>query len=415
MIKKFTTKPKFINVKNANTITFKIIFSWNYELNNKTKDSILENIFARSNGKYPNNKDFIVKKQELLIIRYSTRIEYFTDKTTLSFDLTIPKEGLFENYSMESCLEFFYDCIFNVSAINGEFLEENFNSEKDYVYFIMKNYPSSIYDYLHRERVEAINSLEKVFLTRDEVLNNLDNMTSKSLYDYYEKNIKNASYVTYIYGNLENKDKIYNLYQKYFKQKYQKISMDINLFRILKPGKYEKKVINVNYEQSVLKLIYQFDNMKENEIILLETLYFFLYSRENNLLHNVLRNKYHLIYGLDVLKNIYGHIEMDIFLDKKDIEKVKELINMTLSDIKVENNFNIYKKRLLKSMRYDDYFERDNIFYKVDKKLYDELAPLPSLEENRRMIKTIDFATMKNFLDRINLVKEIILIGDKNV
>ena len=165
---------------------------------------------------------------------------------------------MLENYSLDDCLEFFYDTIFNVNAFNGEFSEEAFNREKDYIREMVKYEASNIYDIMYEAKVDAINSIEKTYLTRKEVLKNLDNISPKDLYDYYEKNVKNNTYITYISGNLEGKDRIYSLYNKYFKQKNKKIEIDIRYYDVIKIGTYEKKLINVDYKQTVLNLIYQF-------------------------------------------------------------------------------------------------------------------------------------------------------------
>ena len=415
MIKNFTTKPRFINVRDANVIKFKIMFFWDFELMNKTKNGLLERLLFTTNGEYRTNKELMVREDELSIINCSAKISYSANKTFLTFDLTIPRENLLENYSIEECLKFFHDCIFNVNAINGEFDETVFNREKEYVYTMMKDYPSNIYDIIHKEKCDAINSIEKIYLTKEEILNNLENITPKSLYEYYLENVKNNKYITYIFGNLEEKDKIADLYNKYFKQKYQKIPIDIEYYKLLRIADYEKKVININYKQTVLKLIYQFKSLKKDKMMLMEMLYFFLNSRENDLIYNALRHKHHLVYGTNVSINIHGFVEIDAYLEKKDVNKAKKLIKEVFDDIKIEENFNKYKKRLLRALKYDIYFEKDNMFYNVNNKIDQDVGDNSTLEIKYEIIKDIDYKEMLKLISSIKLVREIVMIGDANV
>ena len=415
MIKKFTTKPKFINVKGSNVIKFKILFFWDYELNNKTKDILLERIIQTTNGKYKTNRELIIKEDELSIINWNARISYFANKTYISFSLTIPRENLLENYSIDECLSFFYDCIFNVNASDGKFDSDVFNREKEYLYDMMKNYPSNIYEILHKERNEALNSIEKTYLTREESINNLNSITPESLYEYYEKNIKNNIYITYIYGNLEEKDKISDLYNKYFKRNYQKILLDVEYFKLLRIADYEKKELNIDYEQTILTLIYQFKGLEKEDMETLEMFYFFLNSRENDLIYNALRHKNHLVYGVDVSINTHGFIEINAYLDRKDIAKTKKLINGVFDDIKDEEKFNKYKRRLLRALKYDIDFSRDNKFYLAENKLDKEVGHNYTLETKYKLIREISYEEMKKLVMSARLVREIVMIGDKNV
>ena len=415
MLKEFRTKPKFINIKEANKIIFEIMFFWDYELNNKTKDSLLERMILINSCKYKTNQEFMIRKDELFIIQYSAMINYYANKTCLTISFTIPKEKLIYNYSIQDCLEFIYDGIFNVYAVNGKFDEEVLNHEKRFTYEMMKNYPSNIYDIMHKERNDAINSIEKVHLTREEVLKNLDNISAENLYKYYEKNVKNNKYITYIYGNLEDKDKISSLYNKCFKQKNQKLLLNIDYYRPLKIDKYEQKIINVENEQSILKLIYQFKKLNSENMFLLEMLYFFLNSRENDLVLNTLRNKYHIVYEASASMNTNGILEIDAYLDKKDVLKAKELINEIFDDIKIEVNFDKYKKRLLKALKYDIYFERDSIYYIAKKTISREIVIYSNLEKKYDLIRKVSYEEMKDFIDSSILAREILMIGEKNV
>ena len=415
MFKEVSTKPKFIKVNDSNKIVLQIIFFIDNNLNDQIKNNLIKRLLITSNSKYKTNQEFRTHMRELSIIDYNLDIKYFINKTAFIFNMAIPNEGLLEDYNMEACFEFLHDNIFNPYVTNEEFFEDNFNLEKDYLYNYKKNYLQNINNIIDEEGMKAINEIEKIYLTNEEKLNLIKLSSSKELYNYYKKNLKENSYITFIFGNLEYKNKIAKLYNKYFKQKNKKVILNIEIFKSLKTVDYNLKSVHINYNETVLKLIYQIENLKEEELILLDTLYYFLNSRENNLVFDVLRNKNHLVYTSNVYENRkHGYIEMDIFLNQADIGKAKKLITEVIENIKIETNFKIYKKRLLMALRYDIRSNHDNIYNHVRELILKNISDTYILKEKYKIIKNIDCKKMKSFLQRFKLIKEIIMIGDKD-
>ena len=415
MFKEVSTKPKFIKVNDSNKIVLQIIFFIDNNLNDQIKNNLIKRLLITSNSKYKTNQEFRTHMRELSIIDYNLDIKYFVNKTAFIFNMAIPNEGLLEDYNMEACFEFLHDNIFNPYVTNEEFFEDNFNLEKDYLYNYKNNYLQNINNIIDEEGMKAINEIEKIYLTNEEKLNLIKLSSSKELYNYYKKNLKENSYITFIFGNLEYKNKIAKLYNKYFKQKNKKVILNIENFKSLKTVDYNLKSVHINYNETVLKLIYQIENLKEEELILLDTLYYFLNSRENNLVFDVLRNKHHLVYTSNVYENRkHGYIEMDVFLNQDDIGKAKKLITEVIENIKIETNFEIYKKRLLMALRYDIRSNHDNIYNHVRELILKNISDTYILKEKYKIIKNIDCKKMKSFLQRFKLIKEIIMIGDKD-
>ena len=70
---------------------------------------------------------------------------------------------------------------------------------------------------------------------------------------------------------------------------------------------------------------------------------------------------------------------------------------------------------LHKSLKYDIYFKHDDIFYAADKKFRKDVGDHYNLEQKYQLIKEIDYEKMYKFIKRIVLIREIVIIGDKDV
>ena len=109
-----------------------------------------------------------------------------------------------------------------------------------------------------------------------------------------------------------------------------------------------------------------------------------------------------------------GIINIVAFLNKEDIKKAQEIIEETLEDIKKEENFNIYKERLLKELKYDVLTEEDNDYNIVKDIINKDIKEEKTLKEKYEKIKEITSKDMNNFIDRLKLTRKLTMVGDTN-
>lgn len=412
MLRKYKTEPKFIEVKDSNRVVIKLMFFCDYNKKDIIKRSLMERLMTNSNSRYKKIMDFKNRKDELMIIKYDISHRIYINKQVVVATLSIPKEGLIDGFDSNKCLEFLYLSVFSPNVCDGEFNHDNFNWERDYLYNKEKNYPYNIYDFIDDKMDNEINKIDDIYLTHDEYLENINSVTSKEVYNYYLKNIKNNDFITYIYGNMDNKERIFSSYNKYFNNKKKSIELDINYYHFLKYKECSKDVIMTKYNQSCLDIIFTIKDLKEDELIYMDMLYFFLNARENDLVFKVLRNKYNLIYFSRVYEESkYGYIEIKAFLSRDNIDRAKMAIKEVFKDICIKDNFDMYKERLLRALKYDIYAKEDDN-YSIIQDIFDkELNKIYSLEEEYELIGKIDIDLMKKFIDRIVILKEISFIG----
>jgi len=415
MKKHFSAEPKFISVNDTNRTIIKIFFYSKYKRQYNIKNKLMGRILTSCNNNYRFYKEFENKKNELLIIDYWIENVKCNDMYITIFSLVIPKEGIITDFKLEEAIKFFYDSIFNPCVVDDGFEINQFNWEKSYLYDKEKDYPKNIYQYLDEEVIKIINEKEKTYITHEEYMKMIKQATPKNVYEYYQKVIKNNQFITYIYGNLDNKDRLLEIYNKYFKQENKNIEIYMKRIKPLKVDSYKENTITTNYNQSVLVLFYQVENFIKKEQIILETLYFFLNSRENDLIYNNLRHKHNLIYTLNMeFEKNKGFLTIKSYLDKKDIEKAQMIIEQTINQVKVKENFELYKENLLKALKYDMYSAKDNIFNDAIDIIEKEVKCNMTLEEKYKQIEKIQIDNMINLIDKLKLTSKLTLIGDKD-
>ena len=409
---KYLTKPKIIKINKTNKVIIKLLFYCDYNKKNIVKSELLRRILLVSNNKYKNPTDLFKKIQDLSIIDYNISFKATINKIIIDFSMVLPKNNIIENYNLEECIKLLHDNIFNPNIDKNEFELKRYNKEKEYLYNYNVNFPSNISDVLSLESCNMINEIENIYITNDEYLKILNELTSKELYNFYRKIIKNNNYITYIYGNITNEEEIFN---KYFKQNKEYIEINNKFYKPLKFVEFKRKEVQTNYNQTILKLVYQIKKIKPKDKDIFTMLYFFLYSRENDLIFDNLRNKNKLIYSSNVsLIFDRSYLNISIYLDKKDIEKSKKIINETINNIKIESNFNIYKERLLKALKYDVLEMEDNNYKRINRILSKQINNEDSLDKKYKMIDNISFKDMCDLIERLYLTRELIILGGNN-
>ena len=414
MIKKFNTETEFYEIKDINKNYIHFIYDIDYKRDDRIKETLLERMLLNYTNDLRTAQEFGTKYDELYMLDYNIQVYSNKDRALLKVSFAIPKIDLIDDFSCEEAIKFMHDILYNPYIENDKFNEEAFNAEIDYLKQREVDFPHSIGEFVSSTFLDFFDEEHKNIIHHDDYLNYLNNVDSKEVYDYYLKNIKNNKFKIWVFGN--DKEILTNSLDKYFKQ--EKTSFELELYQhsFMPILEYKEKEIDIDYNQSVINLLYQFKDIKSEDDEIFYMLYFFLNARENDLLYNNLRNKYHLIYDSIVRNNFnYGIIGVMIFLDYADVPKALDIVNQTFDEIRVESNFNLYKERLLKAIEYDMLDKLDypvnNMHDIIDKEYKIE----SSLTEKVNFIKNTSYNDFMKFLDRMVLTNKMIMkSGDMN-
>lgn len=195
-----------IKSNNFKTISFKIVF-WN-EL--KKEDLAYRNMLVNnllfSSHKYNTNRKIAIRKEELYSAdiygkTYRKGTQIVTEICLSSIEDKFAEEGNFRE-----SLEFLFDCINNPNINNGAFDETSFNITKDNITNSIKSEKENPNFEAYQKYKELIGK-DKVFVgsilgTLEEV----ENITPSSLYEYYKTFFDDNHIDIYVLGSVEEKD-----------------------------------------------------------------------------------------------------------------------------------------------------------------------------------------------------------------
>lgn len=408
-------KPTLVKNENVNTVTFKMIYPIKKDYKEANYLDILENIVATSSKKYPNRIDFRNKKLEYCIMNLELSNTSIGDTRYLIFTITLPKEGLIDDYDFEESLKFALNVIKEPNFVGEAVNENEFNYEKDYFVERMKDALQGFNAYTGNIIKHIIDPNELMGPQYENDFEMLRNTTKEDLYRFYEKNILNGKYALYVFGNFDEK-KMYTLCDKYFKQEdTSDIEYEYNYFNIIPiaPTKFTQE--DIPYMQSEINIQYQVEDYKEDEYVYLYMLDQLLSGSECRLLFNELRLKNDLVYHVDnSLRSKNGYFIVYAYISNENldkvIDKVDEVLYKTLND---KDLLTQSFKKILKSYEIDMIKEKDNEGKKISDTLNHDFR-IDTLEEEYELLKKITPEELINFISRIKKTNTIFLRGGKN-
>ena len=195
-----------INTNKFKTNLFAIFLSTKLERETVTKNALLTAILRRGSKNY-HTQDLISKKlEEMYGASFDCGVEKTGDNHILKFYLeSINNEFLptQENLSKQ-CLEILLDIVFNPYIENGQFKDEYINGEKENLKQIIQGKIDNKARYASDRCVEEMYKDEPYGLYKYGYIEDLDKITSKSLYEYYLELIKNVKIDIFVSGELED-------------------------------------------------------------------------------------------------------------------------------------------------------------------------------------------------------------------
>ena len=412
----FTNKPEIFNVKDVNRVIINILFPTKTCNEDVLKRSLLLRELSNYNKNYKESGLFFSKLDSLYIINYSVNSVRYLDVTYIKFSLALPKEGLIDEYSLDECLSFFKDCIYNANTSGKEFDNTSFDYEKRFLLDREKEWPKSIYEDTMDKYYIFIDKEEKLGLSHKTYMKYLNDVTSKDVYKYYEDNILNNNYFVYVFGSV-NKEDFTKKFNKVFDKKITKFELDLNFNEFFNVDKYSEKKEVTKYNQSVLYLNYIIKDMKEDELTYFSMLYYLLSSKENALIYNALRTNNNIVYSSKVRgSKHYALFDVIVYFNDYDYKKIIDIVNEAINSLRDEKVFNICKDRLVKSLGYDLLYKEDepfgDIIEQIETKISDEILFKDKIDR----IKEIDHKSFIKFLDKVTHSKSYLFeSGDKNV
>ena len=326
-----------INTNKFKTNLFAIFITTKLNRENVTKNALLTAVLRRGSKNYP-SQDLISKNLEKLYgASFDCGVEKTGDNHIMKFYLeSINNEFLpiQENLSKE-CMEILLDIIFNPYIENNQFNEEYINGEKENLKQIIQGKIDNKAKYASERCIEEMYKNQPYGLYKFGYIEDLENINSKNLYDYYLEVIKNAKIDIFVSGQIDD-----NVLKEL---KDNEIINNLNerepIYNINKDGdvkeKVEKaKVINESMQITQGKLILGLDvlNNKKETKYATSVYNVILGGSANSKMFQNVREKASLAYSAGSIylrqkDNIFIKCGIDIPNYEKAIEIIKEQLN----------------------------------------------------------------------------------------
>lgn len=323
-----------IKTNKFKTNLFAIFLSAKLERENVTKNALLTAVLRRGSKNFPTQELISKNLEKMYGASFDCGVEKTGDNHILKFYLeSINNEFLptQENLSVE-CMQILLDIVFNPYTENGQFKEEYVNGEKENLKQIIQGKIDNKAKYASDRCVEEMYKNQPYGLYKYGYIEDLDQINSKQLYEYYLDLIKNVKIDIFVSGNIDE-DTVQQLKENGIIKNLEErnAQYNINGENDKKEKINEPKIVNESMQIAQGKLILGLDVLKnDNESKYATSIYnIILGGSANSKMFQNVREKASLAYtaGSVYLRqkdNIFIKCGIDIPNYEKTIEIIKE-------------------------------------------------------------------------------------------
>lgn len=398
-------KPIIINNKNFKKIVLDFLFPYSYEEKDTVLRYLLSRVLTKTNS-YPDEELFSNAKINNFVMDFSFRSYGRGNNIYTEFRVTIPDKKVLqdENYSYEETIKFIMDTIYNPYAKDDEFYEDELDIAKNKLKMYIEESLNKVEMYSTIRTDEIIDDENKfkslIFNYKDEI----DNVTTKDLYNYFNDVIKSKRPIVFALGDIDSE--LADILNKSLPDANFEFEIDTNYINGFEKISSEIKEVeeSKNFSQSILKVAYKVKDYKKSDAPILSLINFMLSSQSSKILYDYLRYENPLCYVCNSIVYMnYGVliINAQIYRDKKDLaleqiknvmEKLKEeeFVDKYLSNVKDRKRINLVRRQDIMNFVLDDYM--DNYL--------EDCIPL---DKEYETIKNLTSKDIVNFVNRLQL------------
>ncbi len=406
-------KPFINQTKDFETITIRLVFPFEEQIDNLAKNEILPNMLVYMSQKYDTEEKFKTQKLENYILSLNCSTHVIGTSGFFIFNLVIPDPKILPENRLKEALELLKETVYNPKVDDNGFDQFQLNREIKNIKISLENCPKNLRGYISY-RVDKLLDDENIY-SRDLIYyqEQLEELDTKSLFKYYQEVIQKNNPYIFVSGNID-KTTITNLLKKYFydiSKNYAPCLKNYNYFLV--PRKDAQIIKDIkNFKQSGICIVFKIKNFSIADQNILKQVRNLLNFQSTRLLFNKLRTQEKLIYSASAKSSSrFGLLKIEAFVDKNKLEYTKEKILEVIEEIKDEKyiqnllptiieDYRLSRLRLLD----DRYFKLDDImdqFLGLSKKYDDVYQEMISIKA-----KDITNLTSRFVLDTILYVQE---------
>ncbi len=328
-------KLHLIKTDKFKSITVKVSFHRVIKKNEITIRNILSDMFMQSSKKYNSKRELTIKAQDLYAAGLRTTNSRLGNYINTDFYLTVLNDKYTEDGNFASSLEFLGEIIFNPDVEDGKFNEEKLDIVKSTCRSALNSIKEDASNYSLIRMAEAFGEGEPISYRMMGYLEDLDNITGTSLYEFYLDMIKNDFVDIFVIGDIDIKEAT-DLIKMYFKfDILKKLKMPFMVDE--KKPRRSKLVFNeeIDNTQSKLAIGCRINGLSEYERNYPLTLFNVIFGGcSDSKLFKEVREENSLCYTIYSITNKLDNVLLiRAGIDKENYKKTVSLIEKNLKDM----------------------------------------------------------------------------------
>ena len=337
--KKYTTNAyniHLINTDKFKTITVRINFKKLVEKKDITYRNLLLKVLFQANENYKSKRELEIITEDLYNLSIASKNSLSGNYIVTSIDSIFLNEKFTEDGMNNKSINFLLDLIFKPLIKNKEF--EYFDLAKRLVSEEIKTFKDDLDRYSKQRLLECMDKVSPLSYNPVGYIEDLENITSKDLYKYYEKMIKSDLIDIFIIGDIT--EDIIDTIKTNFKVNTLKKPGTAHYFEHKKLRKEKKYIEQMDVSQSKLKLGIKLNNLTDFERKYVAIIYSYILGGgpDSKLFKNV-REKNSLCYTINCsYMPVYNLMMIQAGINKEDFKKCLSLIKKEIKEM-VNGNF----------------------------------------------------------------------------
>ena len=328
-------KLHLIKTDKFKSITVKVSFHRVIKKNEITIRNILSDMFMQSSKKYNSKRDLTIKAQDLYAAGLRTTNSRLGNYINTDFYLTVLNDKYTEEGNFASSLEFLSEIVFNPDVENGQFNEEKLDIVKSACRSALNSIKEDASNYSLIRMAEEFGKGEPISYRMIGYLEDLDDITGKSLYEFYLDMIKNDFVDIFVIGDIDIKGTT-DLIKKYFKFGVLK-KLKVPFMVDEKKPRRSKLVLNekIDNTQSKLAIGCRLNDLNEYERGYPLTLFNVIFGGcSDSKLFKEVREENSLCYTIYSITNKLDNVLLiRAGIDKENYKKTVSIIEKNLKDM----------------------------------------------------------------------------------
>lgn len=328
-------KLHLIKTDKFKSITVKVSFHRVIKKNEITIRNILSDMFMQSSKKYNSKRELTIKAQDLYAAGLRTTNSRLGNYINTDFYLTVLNDKYTEDGNFASSLEFLSEIMFNPDVEDGKFNEKKLDIVKSTCRSALNSIKEDASNYSLIRMAEAFGEGEPISYRMMGYLEDLDNITGTSLYEFYLDMIKNDFVDIFVIGDVDIKEAtdLIKMYFKFYILKKLKMPFMVDE----KKPRRSKLVFNekIDNTQSKLAIGCRINGLSEYERNYPLTLFNVIFGGcSDSKLFKEVREENSLCYTIYSITNKLDNVLLiRAGIDKENYKKTVSLIEKNLKDM----------------------------------------------------------------------------------